>query len=160
MAFIDDHKKRFGVEPICRVLSEHGVKIAPSSYYAVRSRPLSARALRDAEVAPEIVRVHTDPQLGRGLYGARKVWHQLRREGITAPRCQVERLMRAAGLRGIRRGRQFVTTKADRAAVRPPDLVERDFTATRPNELWVVDFTYSAQLAVMCRLVGGPRAAW
>ena len=142
MAFIDDHKQRFGVEPICRVLSEHGVKIAPSSYYAARSRPPSARAIRDGELLAEIHRVHADPQLGRGLYGARKVWHQLRREGIVAPRCQVERLMRADGLRGVRRGRPAITTKADQAAARPPDLVERDFTATRPNELGVVDFTY------------------
>lgn len=142
MAFIDDHKQRFGVEPICRVLTEHGVKIAPSSYYAARSRPPSARAARDRVLLAEIVRVHSDPQLGRGLYGARKVWHQLRREGIEVPRCRVERLMRQAGLRGVRRGRPMITTKADRAAVRPPDLVERDFTATRPNQLWVVDFTY------------------
>lgn len=142
MAFIDDHKQRFGVEPICRVLTEHGVKIAPSSSYAARSRPPSARAARDRELLAEIVRVHSDPQLGRGLYGARKVWHQLRREGIEVPRCRVERLMRQAGLRGVRRGRPMITTKADRAAVRPPDLVERDFTAIRPNQLWVVDFTY------------------
>jgi putative transposase len=142
VAFIDDHKQRFGVEPICRVLTEHGVKIAPSSYYAARSRPPSARAARDRVLLAEIVRVHSDPQLGRGLYGARKVWHQLRREGIEVPRCRVERLMRQAGLRGVRRGRPMITTKADRAAVRPPDLVERDFTAIRPNQLWVVDFTY------------------
>jgi putative transposase len=142
VAFIDDHKQRFGVEPICRVLTEHGVKIAPSSYYAARSRPPSARAARDRELLAEIVRVHSDPQLGRGLYGARKVWHQLRREGIEVPRCRVERLMRQAGLRGVRRGRPMITTKADRAAVRPPELVERDFTAIRPNQLWVVDFTY------------------
>jgi putative transposase len=142
VAFIDDHKQRFGVEPICRVLTEHGVKIAPSSYYAARSRPPSARAARDRVLLAEIVRVHSDPQLGRGLYGARKVWHQLRREGIEVPRCRVERLMRQAGLRGVRRGRPMITTKADRAAVRPPELVERDFTAIRPNQLWVVDFTY------------------
>ncbi len=140
--FIDDHKQRFGVEPICRVLTEHGVKIAPSSYYAARSRPPSARAARDRVLLAEIVRVHSDPQIGRGLYGARKVWHQLRREGIEVPRCQVERLMRQAGLRGVRHGRPMITTKAHRAAVRPPDLVERDFTAIRPNQLWVVDFTY------------------
>jgi putative transposase len=146
VAFIDQQRDRFGVEPICRVLAEHGVKIAPSTYYAARSRPPSARTVRDGELLAQIRRVHGDPQLGRGLYGARKVWHQLRREGgvngVAVARCAVERLMRAAGLQGVRRGRRVVTTRADRAAVRPPDLVARDFTATRPNALWVVDFTY------------------
>ncbi len=147
--FIDSHKIRFGVEPICRVLSEHGCKISPSTYYAHRSRPLSERAVRDALLLIEIVRIHADPNLGRGLYGILKVWHQLRREGIAAPRCQVTRLMRAAGLQGIRRGRQFVTTKADPAAARPPDLVDRDFSATEPNRLWIVDFTYVSTWAGM-----------
>jgi putative transposase len=133
---------RWGVEPICRVLTEHGLQIAPSTYYAHRTRPPSARSLRDAELLVEIMRVHSDRKVGRGLYGYRKVWHQLRREGIEAPRCQVERLMKAAGLHGIRRGKQFVTTKPDSAAARPPDLVQRDFTAERPNLLWLVDFTY------------------
>ncbi|WP_147201390.1 IS3 family transposase, partial [Pseudonocardia asaccharolytica] len=146
MAFIDAHRERFGVEPICRVLTGHGVPIAPSGYYAHRSRPPSPRAVRDAAVFAEIEQIYHDPQLGRGLYGARKVWHQLRRQGgvdgLPVPRCQVERLMRAAGLRGAVRGRTVVTTTADKAASRPPDLVDRDFTASRPNELWVVDFTY------------------
>ncbi len=142
MAFIDAEKARFGVEPICRVLTEHGCKIAPSTYYAHRARPPSARAVRDAEVLVEVRRVHSDRRTGRGVYGARKVWHQLRREGIRAPRCQVERLMRRAGLRGARRGRAFVTTKPDKTAARPPDLVNRDFSAQRPNLLWLVDFTY------------------
>jgi putative transposase len=122
------------------VLTEHGVKIAPSTFYAAGNRPPSKRALRDAEVLVEIKRVHFDPQLGRGLYGARKVWHQLRREGLDVPRCQVERLMRAEGLQGVRRGKQFVTTRPDTAAARPPDLVNRDFTAEAPNRLWLVDF--------------------
>ena len=146
MAFIEEVRDRFGVEPICRVLTQHGIKIAPSGYYAHRSRPPSVRAARDAAVLAEIVRVHGDPQLGRGLYGARKVYHQLRRQGGVdgrpVARCTVERLMRTAGLQGVRRGNRFVTTKADPAAVRPPDLVDRNFTASRPNELWVVDFTY------------------
>lgn len=146
MAFIDEQRVRFGVEPICRVLTEHGVPIAPSGYYAARSRPPSARAARDAAVLAAIERVFHDEQLGRGLYGARKVYHQLRREGGVdgrpAPRCQVERLMRAAGLRGAVRGRPVATTRADRTAPRPPDLVDRAFTATRPDQLWVVDFTY------------------
>jgi len=124
------------------VLTEHGVTIAPSTFYAARNRPPSARALRDAEVLVEIERVHSDPKIGRDLYGARKVWHQLRREGFDVPRCQVERLMSAAGLQGVRRGKQFVTTKPDTTATRPPDLVNRDFAADRPNQLWLVDFTY------------------
>jgi putative transposase len=142
VSFIDSHKARFGVEPICRVLSQHGCKIAPSTYYARRSRPPSARSVRDVTVLAEVSRVYSSRAAGRGLYGARKVWLQLAREGIVVPRCQVERLMRSAGLRGIRRGRPFVTTRADRAAARPPDLVRRDFTAAAPNLLWVVDFTY------------------
>ncbi len=152
--FIDTHRDRFGVQSICRVLTEHGCKIAPSTYYAHRSRPRSARSVSDETPLVQIRRVHTDPTIGRGLCGVRKVWHQLRREGVVVARCTVERLMPTAGLAGIRRGRQFVTTKADPAASRPPDLVERDFTAGRPNALWIVDFTYSAQLVVMCGSAG------
>jgi putative transposase len=144
VAFIDSHRDRFGVEPMCRVLTEHGVAVAPSTYYAAKSRAPSARVVADAELLVEIRRVHSDPKIGRGLYGARKVWHQLRREGQVVARCTVERLMRADGLQGARRGRRFVTTRADATAARPPDLVERDFTANEPNELWVVDFTYVA----------------
>ena len=141
--FLDSHRDRFGVEPICRVLAEHHVaKIAPSTYYAARARPPSARARRDEEVLAQIRRVHSDRRKGRGLYGARKVWHQLRRDGIPVARCTVERLMRSAGLRGVRRGRAFVTTRPDATAPRPADLVGRDFSAERPNALWVVDFTY------------------
>jgi len=143
VAFIDAHKDVFGVEPICRVLRQHDVAmIAPSTYYAAKSRPPSARSLHDADLLVEIRRVHTDRKLGRGLYGAVKVWRQLRRENIAVARCTVERLMRQAGLRGARRGRAFVTTKPDTAAARPPDLVKRNFCADRPNALWVVDFTY------------------
>ncbi len=141
-AFIADHKDRFGVEPICRVLTEHGVKIAPSTYYASRTRPASARAVRDAQLVEDIERVFWDRQKGRGISGARKVWRLLAREDIRVARCTVERLMRQQGLRGIRRGKQFVTTRPDGAAARPPDRVERHFTAAAPNELWVVDFTY------------------
>lgn len=148
--FIDTHRERFGVEPMCRVLTEHGVHVAPSTFYAAKTRPPSKRAQRDAVVLEHIRRVHGDPKIGRGLYGARKVWHELRREQARGehpdlgdvPRCQVERLMRANGLRGVRRDKRFVTTRPDPAAVRPPDLVKRNFTASRPNELWVVDFTY------------------
>ena len=151
--FIDTVKSRFGVEPICRVLSGHGVQIAPSTYYAFRSRPASARSERDARLTTEIERIFHDRQLGRGLAGARKMWRLVRRQladGAIDPelgpvaRCTVERLMRGAGLRGVRRGerRPPVTTQPDPAAPRPPDLVERNFHAERPNALWVVDFTY------------------
>jgi putative transposase len=143
VAFIDEHRDRFGVEPICRVLSGHGVQIAPSTYYAARGRAPSARARRDGQLTAEIRRVHADPNIGRGLYGARKVWHQLRREGIPVARCTVERLMRTAGLRGATRGgAKVVTTRPDPTAARVPDLVRRDFSASRPNQLWLVDFTY------------------
>jgi putative transposase len=148
VAFIDAHRDRFGVEPMCRVLCEHGVRIAPSGYYAHKARPPSARARRDAVVLAAVRRVHGDREIGRGLYGVRKVFHQLRREGGVdgAPVSlrQVTRLMRADGLHGARRGRRFVTTCPDRAAARPPDLVQRVFTAAQPNRLWVVDFTYVA----------------
>jgi putative transposase len=140
-AFIEENKDRFGVEPICRVLTEHGVPIAPSTYYAARTRPPSAWALRDAQLVEHIERVFFDPEKGRGISGARKVWRLLRREGIDVARCTVERLMRQQGLRGIRRGKQVVTTRPDPQAGRAPDLVDRDFTAGAPNQLWVVDFT-------------------
>ncbi len=140
--FIDDHKDRFGVEPICTVLTEHGCKIAPLTYYAFRTRPVSARALRDAELIEDIERVFWHRDKGRGISGARKMWRLLKCEGIEVPRCTVERLMHQQGLQGVRRGKQFVTTRPDTAVVRPPDLVERQFSADRPNQLWVVDFTY------------------
>jgi putative transposase len=157
IAFIVDHRERFGVEPICRVLSEHGCKIAPSTFFAARTRPPSARASRDEVVLEHVRRVHASPTIGRGVYGARKVWNELGREQARGehpalgrvPRCQVERLMRADGLRGVRRGRPFVTTRADVRARRAPDLVKRNFTAAHPNALWVVDFTYVATWAGM-----------
>jgi putative transposase len=152
IAFIDTHKDTFGVEPICTELRKHGCGIAPSTYYAAKTRPVSSRAARDVVVLDHVRRVHTSPRIGRGLYGARKVCHELAREQArgehpelgAVPRCQVERLMRAAGLQGARRDKRFVTTKVDPAATRPPDLVKRNFTASRPNQLWVVDFTYVA----------------
>ena len=144
--FVDDHRDRFGVAPICRVLSEHGVPIAPNSYYAHKTRQPSARAARDARVLAEIERIHADPAIGRGLYGVRKVHATLARVGGVderpVSRRQVERLMRRAGIQGARRGRRFVTTRADTSAPRPPDRVGRAFSATAPNRLWVVDFTY------------------
>jgi len=135
IAYIDQHRDRFGVEPICSVLP-----IAPSTYYA-RTRSPSARAIRDQELKAEIARVHA---ANFGVYGARKVWRQLHREGIAVARCTVERLMRELGLEGVRRGKTRRTTLPDAAAPRPADLVERDFSATRPNELWVADLTYVA----------------
>lgn len=146
--YIDAHRDRFGVEPICRVLGEHGVTIAPSGYYAAKTRPPSRRALSDTVLSETIEATFWDRAKGRGVYGARKMWHQLRRDGVTgagaAPvaRCTVERLMRQLGLRGARRGRAVVTTRPDRHAERAPDLVERNFRARRPNALWVVDLTY------------------
>lgn len=142
MAFIDEVRDRFGVEPICRVLTEHGVQIAPSGYYAFKKRVPSPRAVRDAELKAVIERVFFDRTKGRGLVGARKMWHLLRREGITVARCTVERLMRELGLQGARRGRRFVTTRPDEASTRAPDHVQRCFAAARPDQLWVVDFTY------------------
>ncbi|RLP56633.1 IS3 family transposase, partial [Kocuria marina subsp. indica] len=140
--FIDDHRDRFGVEPICRVLTEHGVKIAPPVYYAFKKRPASARAVSDTELVVQIERVFWDRKLGRGISGVCKVWRLLKREGIVVARCTVERLMRQQGLRGIGRGKQFITTRPDDSAPRAEDHVKREFRADRPNELWLVDFTY------------------
>jgi transposase InsO family protein len=136
IAYIDENKDRFGVEPIC----EH-LPIAPSTYYEAKTRPPSARTVRDQGLKVEITRVH---RANFGVYGARKVWHQLNREGISVARCTVQRLMRELGLQGVRRGRFKRTTIPDERATRPADLVNRDFSATRPNQLWVADITYVA----------------
>jgi putative transposase len=136
IAYIHEHKDRFGVEPICRVLP-----IAPSTYYDATRRPASARALRDQELKAEIGRVHAEHF---GVYGARKVWRQLHREGIAVARCTVERLMGELHLEGVRRGKARRTTTPDQGAPRPADLVERNFSAQRPNQLWVADLTYVA----------------
>jgi putative transposase len=134
----------FGVEPICRVLSEHGTKIAPSTYYAARSRPASARAIRDEWLKTEITRVFED---NYRVYGARKIWRQLRREGHIVARCTVERLMRELGLAGARRGKKVRTTVQDEGHGRAADLLKRDFTAAAPNRRWVADFTHVATWA-------------
>ena len=139
MRFTAGHKARFGVEPICRVLTEHGCPIAPSTYYDAASRAPSARARRDEQLKTTITRVHQD---NYGVYGARKVWLALNREGIAVARCTVERLMRELGLAGARRGKRRQTTIPDPAAARPADLVERKFTRSAPDRLWVADFTY------------------
>ena len=139
MSFIDDHAKELGIEPICRELA-----IAPSSYHEHAARVAdpqrrSARARRDDEIKQEIRRIHGDSS---GLYGTRKVWHQMRREGATVAKCTVERLMRAMGLAGVRRGKSTVTTVSNPKAPCPLDKVNREFRVSRPNALWVVDFTY------------------
>jgi putative transposase len=140
VAYIDAHRDRFGVEPICRVLTEHGCQIAPNTYWVAKKRPPSARALRDEELKPQILRVHTE---NLDVYGADKVWTQLNREGIRVARCTVERLMGDLGLSGARRGKAYkVTTRSDERQHRPSDLVDRDFTAPAPNRLWVADLTY------------------
>ena len=111
VAFIDEHRDQFGVEPICRVLTEHGCKIAPNTYWVARKRPPSARAVRDAELVVEIRRVYEENLF---VYGADKIWAQLNRENIRVARCTVERLMRAEGLSGARRGKAFtITTRSD-----------------------------------------------
>jgi putative transposase len=140
VAYIEAHRNRFGVEPICRVLTEHGCQIAPNTYWVAKKRPPSARALRDEELKPQILRVHTE---NLDVYGADKVWTQLNREGIRVARCTVERLMGDLGLSGARRGKAYkVTTRSDERQHRPSDLVDRDFTAAAPNRLWVADLTY------------------
>jgi putative transposase len=142
VAFLDQHRDTYGVEPICAVLP-----IAPSTYFRRKAQQQdatqrSARARRDEELRAAIQRVWDDNQ---HVYGPRKVWRQLRREGQRVARCTIERLMRAMGLRGASRGRAWViTTRAAAAADRPADLVDRQFSATRPNQLWVADFTYVA----------------
>jgi putative transposase len=139
--FIDEHKDRrsgalrWGIEPIAKILG-----IAPSTYHAHKTRPPSARAIRDAELRPQILRVW---EQNLSVYGADKVWDQLNKDGITVARCTVERLMADLGIKGCRRGRLFVrTTVGDERLVRPADLVERRFKAPAPNRLWVADLTY------------------
>jgi putative transposase len=141
IAFIDDHREVYGVEPICRVLP-----IAPSTYHAClaqRADPAKAspRTRHDLVLMEQIRRVH---EANFGVYGARKVWRQLAREGIAVARCAVERLMRQMGLRGAVRGKETRTTIADKAAPCPADKVNRQFRAPHPNALWVSDFTYVA----------------
>lgn len=145
VAFIEEHRAVYGVEPICEVLP-----IAPATYYEHRARRIDPerrpeRAKRDEALRGEIRRVWDE---NFSVYGAEKVWKQLRREDVDVARCTVERLMRGMGLRGAVRGRAFrVTTEPSLAAPRPPDLVQREFRAERPNQLWVADLTYVATWA-------------
>jgi putative transposase len=144
--------------PICRALSQHGVPIAPRTYWARRSRPLSRRAVRDAALTEILAGIYEPGRDGRrppeSLYGSLKMWEHLNRQGVAVARCTVERLMRANGWRGVTRARTVRTTIPDPAHTRAPDLVQRNFKAGRPGQLHVADFTYSAQLAVMCSRAG------
>ena len=139
IAFIDDHRAVSGVEPICKLLP-----IAPSTYRAHAARradpsKASARMQRDQVLSEQIRRVY---EANFEVYGVRKVWRQLRREGVAVARCTVARLMRQMGLRGVSRGKEVRTTIPDKAAPCPADKVNRQFQAPRPNALWVSDFTY------------------
>jgi putative transposase len=135
VSFINAHKERWGVEPICKVL-----QVAPSTYYAALSRQPSVRRQRDEELKVEIARVHRD---NFGVYGVEKVWRQLNREGIQVGRDRVARLMDDLDLEGVVRGkRKPITTLTTELDARPDDLVERNFTASAPNALWVADLTY------------------
>jgi putative transposase len=138
-AFIDENKddvvdgRRLGVEPICDVL-----QMAPSSYYSVRDRPLSARGRRDAELAPRLTEIWKDNYC---VYGSRKLWKSARRAGIDIGRDQTARLMRQAGIQGVLRRKRVRTTRRDESAGRHPDLVKRQFRADGPDQLWVTDLT-------------------
>ena len=141
VSFIDSHRAQYGVESICAQLP-----IAPSTYYKMKAREADSakvppRVKRDGELSVQIRRVYDE---NFAAYGARKVWRQLKREDIEVARCTVERLMRSLRLQGVVRGRGCRTTVADERAVRPLDHVNRQFHASRPNELWVADFTYVA----------------
>ena len=136
MEFVDTHRVEFGVEPICNTL-----QVAPSTYYAAKKRVPSARAVRDQLLMPILLALWIT---NRKLYGAHKLWKAARRAGHDIGRDQTARLMKRLDISGVTRGRRIRTTKRDDQAQRPPDLVDRVFTADRPNRLWVVDLTYVA----------------
>lgn len=143
IAFIDDHRGAYGVEPICRVLP-----IASSTYHAHAARRadparLSRRARRDDALKPEVQRVFEE---NCGVYGVRKVWRQLKREGHDVARCTVARLMQTLGLQGVIRGKPVRTTISDKATPCPLDHVNRQFKAAHPNALWLSDFTLCGDL--------------
>jgi putative transposase len=142
IAFIDEHRAAYGVEPICAHLP-----IAPSTYYAARTRSPSARAVADAALAPEVLRVWKE---NYEVYGAEKVWRQLRREGFEVGRDRVARLMRTLAIAGVVRGKAKRTTVPAPTGERPTDLVRRDFTAPAPNRLWVADVTYVSTWSGFC----------
>ena len=134
VGFIDENREELGVEPVCREL-----QVAPSTYYAAKKRPPSARAVRDAVMVPIWLALW---KTNYSVYGAHKLWKAARRAGHDIGRDQVARLMRELGIRGVKRGRRVITTRRDDTAARSPDLVKRNFTATGPNQLWVTDLTY------------------
>ena len=145
--------KKLGVESICSTLSRAGLQMAPSTYYAAKSRPASAREVRDAELRPALRRLWED---NYRVYGARKLWKAAQRAGHDVGRDQVARLMRAEGIEGVRRTKRVRTTKPDPTAARHPDLVKRNFTATGPNQLWVTDLTFVptfAGIAYVCFII-------
>ncbi len=145
-AFSAEHRARFGVVPICRVLSEHGCQIAPRTFYAWRTREPSKRTLWDMTITEVLAGYYEPDEHGRrrpeSLYGATKMWAHLQREGIEVARCTVERLMRANGWQGVVRARKVRTTEPDPDATRPPDLVDRQFAVPAPSMPVVADFTY------------------
>lgn len=146
IAYIDEYRDRFGVEPICRVLgaSLEGGFITARGYRAAKSRPVSARGIRDQILVEELKALHAE---NYGVYGVRKLWHAARRAGWDVGRDQVARLMRIAGITGVRRGRIPITTRPAPEPDSRPDLVNRRFKASRPNELWVADITYVRTLS-------------
>jgi putative transposase len=139
VAYIDAYKCEFGVEPICRVLRDHNLPIAPSTYYACKKRQRSARSLSDERLLPVLKRVHA---VNYSVYGVRKMGHALRRQGETIGRDQVARLMRVAGLRGVSRRKRVRILPAVAPEVRPQDLVRRDWFRNAPDLVWVADFTH------------------
>ncbi|GEE02186.1 integrase [Gordonia spumicola] len=148
IAFVDMHREKFGVEAICRILSatECGF-ITSRGYRAAKNRPASARSVRDEMLAEEVQRIH---QANYSVYGVRKMWHAMRHAGWNVGRDQVARLMKIAGLQGVRRGRKPVTTCSADGDDQRPDLVERRFVADRPQQLWVADITYVRMLSGFC----------
>jgi putative transposase len=137
--FVDSHQAEYGVQPVLQALEDTPAQIAPSTYYAAKARPASARSRRDTVLIEMIKQIHAE---NYGVYGARKIWHELQRRGVRVARCTVERLMREIGLRGLLRDKSPRTTRPAAETDRPRDLVKRDFTATSPNQLWVADLTY------------------
>ncbi len=149
VAYIESYRDRFGVEPICAVLSEHGCVIAPSTYYERRRRPVTEAELEEAYLANALVDLH---RANWGVYGVRKLWHAARRAGLDVGRDQVGRLMRLVGIGGAVRGRhRTITTRRDDTAARHPDLVKRGWNApTTVDHLWVADFSYVWTLGGFC----------
>lgn len=149
LCYIHVYRYRFGVEPICAVLSEHGMQIAPQTYYRWRACPISSAALEEAYLVNAVVDIY---RRNRCVYGVRKMWHAARRAGLQLGRDQVGRLMRIAGVQGVRRGvHRTVTTTREERAPRYPDLVKRGWAApNRPDAVWVADFTYVWTAAGFC----------